>query len=609
MLTIGLDTETTLISDENPVPDLVCMSIADPHTARLFDRHEAIPVATALLRDPDTRIVIHNAKFDLQVLINAGVSRDAVFDALGSGRIVCTQIQARLYDCATRGIANIKGWYSLAKSVERHAGIHVEKEDTWRLRYGELIDIPIDQWPEEARSYAIDDAKFHLLLHNRLNEKMTLPDLERQTAYDFWLGEASSHGMAVDSSRALDFVKLAIQKTEEYSIQLSALGLLEIKGDKRTLKQEPLRAMVAEAYARSGREAPRTKPTKAHPKGQIKADSSTLQSVADDTLAVVSDYKRWSDVLSKDAKILARKFARPYYGLANSGRTTASNPNTQNMKKDMPIRQCFIPRPGSAFIICDYSGLELHTLAQVCMSLVGYSTLANALNNGMDPHTIVASSLLGIPYEQALKRVKDPSDQIAYNARQTGKVANFGFPGGMGIDAFISFAWSGYGVRLTTKQAIELRDAWRVAYPEMADFFRLVSNFGDVVSQLFSGRLRANKSFTSSCNTLFQGLGADVAKLAGWLLHRECFNDQSPLNGSRIVNFEHDCFIVETPYDPKHPKRAHDAALELSRIMVEGPANFVPDVKLKAEPCLAWRWDKKAIPTFNDAGILIPYGD
>lgn len=609
MQIIGLDTETTLITEEQPVPDLVCMSVADLHSAHLFDRHDSINIANDLLRNPDVRLVIHNAKFDLQVLMKAGVPRSTVFDALNGGRVICTQIQAKLYDCATRGIANVKGWYSLAKCAERHLKIHVEKEDTWRLRYGELIDIPIEHWPQDAKDYALDDARYHLLLHLKLCEKMQLPDLERQTVYDLWLGEASNRGMLIDASRAYDFVKLAIEKVEEYSAQLSRLGILEIKGDNRVLKQAPLRDLVSLAYARNGKQPPRTKPTASNPKGQIKTDAGTLQSLHDPTLALVSDYKRWADVLSKDAKILAKKFARPYYGLANSGRTTASNPNTQNMKKDMPIRQCFIPRPGFVYIICDYSGLELHTLAQVCIKLVGYSILGDALNSGKDPHSIVAAQILGIPYEEAVKRCEDPNDSDAYNARQTGKVANFGLPGGMGIDAFISFAWSSYGVVLTQKQAMDLRDAWRNSYPEMPEFFRVVSNFGDQVTQLFSGRIRYNKSFTSSCNTLFQGLGADVAKFAGWLLHQACFDESSPLFGSHIVNFEHDCFIVETPYDPERPELAHNAAKELSRIMVEGPSRFVPDVPLKAKPCLALRWDKKAIPVYNDQGILIPWGD
>src|SRR5690606_25983100 len=98
------------------------------------------------------------------------------------------------------------------------------------------------------------------------------------------------------------------------------------------------------------------------------------------------------------------------------------------------------------------------------------------------------------------------------------------------------------------------------------------------------------------------GLGADVAKCAGWYITKACHDEESPLFGSHIVNFEHDCFIVEVPEDT-----ASNAAKDLSRIMVEAPAKFVPDVPLKAPPCLAYRWDKRAQPVFDNDGNLIPW--
>ena len=32
-------------------------------------------------------------------------------------------------------------------------------KDTWRLRYGEFLDIPLDKWPEGAKTYPLIDAE------------------------------------------------------------------------------------------------------------------------------------------------------------------------------------------------------------------------------------------------------------------------------------------------------------------------------------------------------------------------------------------------------------------------------------------------------------------
>jgi hypothetical protein len=57
-----------------------------------------------------------------------------------------------------------------------------------------------------------------------------------------------------------------------------------------------------------------------------------------------------------------------------------------------------------------------------------------------------------------------------------------------------------------------------------------------------TGRLRANASYCARHNTVFQGLAADGAKLALWLLWRA---------GYRIVNFIHDEVLIEIPVDSR----------------------------------------------------------
>ena len=102
-----------------------------------------------------------------------------------------------------------------------------------------------------------------------------------------------------------------------------------------------------------------------------------------------------------------------------------------------------------------------------------------------------------------------------------------------------------------------------------------------------TGRLRANASYCARHNTVFQGLAADGAKLALWLLWRE---------GYRIANFVHDQVLVEVPADSDLMKHA-----ELIRsLMIEGMQAVVTDVKVDVTYAAVDRWYKDAEAVINE---------
>ncbi|HXB28088.1 MAG TPA: DNA polymerase [Gemmatimonadaceae bacterium] len=274
----------------------------------------------------------------------------------------------------------------------------------------------------------------------------------------------------------------------------------------------------------------------------------------------------------------------------------------------MGIRECFIPRPGKVFAQADFSGLELHTLAQCCVTLFGQSHLAEVLNAGFDAHTAFAASILGISYEEAVAR-NEAGDEAVDNARQTAKVANFGFPGGLGAEKLCLFARKTYGVHLTEERARELKAQWLERWPELKLFFQHVGDLVDedtgeaTVHQVFSNRMRGGCHYTAACNTYFQGLGADAAKRATYIVSRACYAESANvLYGSRICNMIHDELILEVDDD----FRAHDKAIELGRLMVAGANEFLPDVPARVKPLLARCWSKKSKPVFKD-GRLVPW--
>lgn len=346
----------------------------------------------------------------------------------------------------------------------------------------------------------------------------------------------------------------------------------------------------------------RTKKSKSHPLGQIQLDEDACVASGDELLKKYSELTKRSSVVKKDIPALLKGRYLPIHSNFNSliatGRTSSSKPNIQNIRRLPGIRECFEPREGKVFLDADYDGLELRTLAQVCIKIVGFSKLADVLNAGRDPHLSVAAQILDISYEEAYRR-NERGDQEVDDARQTAKVANFGFPGGLGYEALVSFAWKIYGVKITEERAKWLKKQWMITFPEMEQYFSHINRLCQedpienlaVIEQLFTKRIRGNIRYTVACNSYFQGLGSDATKRAGWLLAKACYVDkESPLYGCRIVNYIHDQFLIECDED-----RAHEACMEMKRLMVEGAKPYLPDVPPTVKkPVVARCWSKKA---------------
>ena len=136
---------------------------------------------------------------------------------------------------------------------------------------------------------------------------------------------------------------------------------------------------------------------------------------------------------------------------------------------------------------------------------------------------------------------------------------------------------------------------------------------------------RRNKTVYITGNTFFQGLAADGAKLAGWMIMRECYLErpyeglryekllpevrgavdllrlegESPLYGSRPIVFAHDENIAES-----EEAKAPEAADRLSKVMVECMQIYTPKVKIRSEATITRRWLKGAKSIRDENGRL-----
>ena len=602
MKPIAIDTETALIQTGNWWPSLACITACEPGGDPLFLSFDEF---REVLEDPDYLIVGHNVAYDMGVLWRYDPSiGDALFGAFASNRITDTLIRQKLSDLRTGHFSEVKS-YSLDALAQRVLDLPPMDKSTHRLGFGELIGVPVEQWPDGAAEYALGDALVTIELFGAQEGSDGLTDQYRQTFSAFALACLSWRGMVTDPvmvarlrARYEDDYEHARQRCidDHGFFRETRKGLVK---DTKAIR----RAMIEECDS-TGVTVPRTagydpdSDKTVDPLWGVRVDREALAAVESESLrdyAIVSQYRA---ILDDHLPSLERGLIHPDFNpLVATGRTSCRKSKivngyqTQNIRREPGIRECFRARPGYLFASADFAMLELHTLAQTCIDWFGESRLADALNRGVDVHLWLAAGILGKPYESLDK--KDPEVK---EARTFAKIGNFGFPGGMGVESFRLWAKKSYGAVLTLDQVQDLRDNWFQTWPEMAYFFREINRQCDEGGGLATvhferpDRYRAGCHYTAACNAYFQGPGSDAAKAALREVVTECFVDLGTgLYGSYPVNFIHDEIIIEAPEGS-----AEDAAHRLAEVMISAGTEWVPDVPLRAEPTLMTHWSKNA---------------
>ncbi len=331
----------------------------------------------------------------------------------------------------------------------------------------------------------------------------------------------------------------------------------------------------------------------------------------------------------------------------------------QLLPREGSIRECFIARPGYVYYSNDYGGIELCTWAQICLWMGIGSELAKALNNDLNVHGALGATMAGRKYEEFMLAVK-AGDKVAKDFRQAAKPANFGFPGGMGPVRLVhqqrqqgpdtehptgpivkkeKRIYRGLrfclliggaqrcGEKMTTvyrkepiaptcSKCIEcaerIKQDWSKQWPEAVEYFKIINRIAEQGWQKhpISNRVRGGIAFCDAANGYFQELAAQGAKDALRHVVREQYDssylpedltDRSVLYGtSRTIVFAHDELIGEARTD-----LAPQIAERVGAVMVRRMKEYVPDVKVTAEPTLMKRWYKAAQCVRDPNGRLL----
>jgi len=627
MRTTAIDTETFLFFAGYMAPELVCVSFADKRGDGVIAHSD--PALESWLRERlEERTVWANAPYDLAV-IAAKFPRlvPVIFRALDDGRIHDVQTREKLLDLARgtfrfeeddeTGEVRVKG-YSLFEITLRRLGRRLEK-DIWRLRYHELWGKPIETWPSGALDYATEDARATLdVFRSQRKLRAYLGNEAAQVRAHFALHLMTCHGFRTDPDAVEELQARVIEEIAEVKAELVKAGLVREDGSR------DMKAAIRRMIKAQGSEVVLTKTGL-----ELLADGVKLRRIlrrakregkfvsvshdaaiysGDDTMIAFARYGQLRNLITGSIKDLRGGTILPIQSrfevLMETGRTNSSSPNIQNLRRAPGVRECFVPRPGYVIVAADYSSAELHTLAQVCFELFGFSKLREALNTGLDVHLWLGAKLAQVSYEDAVLLIEAGDDHIK-DMRQLAKAANFGFPGGCSARRFVAIA-KAWGVDISLREAAKLKNLWLETWPELSLYFAYISkcevgNGLYWVKQVRSERLRSNCTYTSACNSYFQGLCADGAKAALYAVTKAQFDPESPLFGTACLAFIHDEILIEVPED-----RVHEAALELARIMETEFNRFTPDCPTRAEATAMRRWTKKAKPVYEE-GRLVPW--
>ena len=328
-----------------------------------------------------------------------------------------------------------------------------------------------------------------------------------------------------------------------------------------------------------------------------------MKNIDDVRFSHLRDWKKSQKLLTTYLPVLERAITEPvhprYRVCVESGRTSCSGPNIQNLPRSGGIREAFEARPGRVLVAADYSVAELVCLAQVLYGLFGSNPLMDALKSGRDLHILTAANMSGLSYEDALHRYESGDAQMK-NSRQLAKALSFGIPGGLGKTALPRYL-KNFGIVVTEERAAFLRQQWLDSYPQVRLLFRHLSNKPKEfrLTHPDTGFKRGGLRFTSGANHYFQHLGAFAGKEACYLVQRACFDPNNPLYGARLIAFVHDELIISCA-----ETRIDHCAIELERLMIEGFSRGCPDVPVQVESVAMRRWYKDAKRVVDRRGSL-----
>lgn len=465
MKVISIDYETHLINEEYPSPKPVCISAYDGNKESLITgQGEIRTFIRTLLADTTTTIVAHNMTFEALVTLEWYKDlKPLVEEKIQSNQLYCTLVAEKVINNLRKKQKHRLGLDALVMDYfETDISEGKKNPNSWRTRYAELENVPVEQWPLEAKRYAIEDSIWAYRLHEsqqRIIESYKTrgfnPDnLRKNISFgvesEIRLNQMAQFGIKVDPSRVEELERELHGYIDPRMEFLEKKGLVTktIKGSKKNIKE--FREYLTKTVPGELLDYTKTKAVSISGQSLTKYMTHTNDEVIKTYMKIVEYEKILTAFVSNLKK--SDTIRTQYNAVVSTGRTSSrkspfyASVNMQQMPREVKgvkwdIRNCFVPRPGYKLVSIDYAGLELASVAHRLYKFYGKSMMRNAINKHETPtdmHSMFAYKVRNlklkekIDYELFLAN-KKKKGYAEY--RQLAKPINLGFPGGIGYTA------------------------------------------------------------------------------------------------------------------------------------------------------------------------------
>jgi len=482
--TIALDTETTgLERDAKLLGVSFCGEVGK---AFFMPADKIVPfVLEATLAGK--QLILHNAKFDLQVLARNGIS-------LYGNQIFDTMIAHQLLD-ENEG----HGLKHLAKTI---LGAEIKMEQNPMIESLNAVVQPLSPLLFDAKDlveYACADADYTFQLYLKFTQQLKRENLSRL----FYTVE-------------MPLVKIVAQM-EEWGIRLDTEKIIALQ----VQLQEESKVIVNEIFALAGKPFDLNSPTqlsallydklslesvKETPSGKKSTDIESLEAIKE-SHPVVEKILRYREIdklcstyLEKLPTLVDKTTSRIHCQLHQNGTVTGrfscSEPNLQNIPRGDIIRSAFIPEKDHVFIDADFSQIELRCIAHYTQD----ENMLAAYHNDADLHKKTIADMLGKPIEDVTEK-----------ERFIAKSINFGLAYGMGAAALSKRLGVSY------EEAQSVMDKYFGVYSKVKSYILKhqmeVQKRGYVVNMFGRRRRMVDGDYHKAFNALIQSTATDICKI------------------------------------------------------------------------------------------------
>ncbi|WP_315325866.1 DNA polymerase I [Treponema socranskii] len=537
----------------------------------LISRQDALAQIARLFTDKDVTVVMHNGKFDYEVLRTNGIAlKDGEYPS-PSCKIADTMIAAWLLDPDKTGGAS----YALEYLAEKNLSLSGIEYDDIVPKGGSFADVPLDK----AADYGAEDADFTLQLWHLFRER-----LEKNKLLNLFidvemkllpiLAEMELRGIHVNT-KALD--KYDAELTGE--IETVQKEIYEIVGHEFNIASpKQLQEILFEEL-----KLPHGKKTKTG----YSTDTTVLEELSayHPVPQKILTYREKTKLQSTYVEALPKlcdKNKRLHTNYMQTGtatgRLSSRDPNLQNIpvrnEDGRRIRSAFTALPNTHLISADYSQIELVVLAH----LSGDKNMCKAFSEGVDIHRATASLLFSTP-----------SEKVTADERRIAKTINFGIIYGMSAFRLAR------DLGISRTRAASFIEHYFTQYSSIRRFIDSTISFAEThgyVETIFGRRRKIininskNKTEKAAAeriavNTPVQGSAADIVKQAMLDVDAALRKEK---NGARLLLQVHDELIFECPSE----KSVLDATIDMIRNKMESAVKLSVPLRVSIEAGKNW---------------------